>query len=178
MRACALRRRRHYAVQSEDTPLARLSDLTERDRAHLLRLREQAPRFEQTPWVSGGLLSQRRIAIVTTAALHQRNDSAFDSGAGATDYRVLPDATPAAELVMSHLSVNFDRTGFQQDLNVVFPIDRLHELAADAVIGSTAAFHYSFMGAPWPPTRFEARARELAALLHADGVGGVLLTPV
>lgn len=27
---------------------------------------------------------------------------------------------------MSHLSINFDRTGFQQDINVVFPIDRLN----------------------------------------------------
>ena len=39
------------------------------------------------------------------------------------------------ELVMGHWSPNLDHTGFQLDLNVVYPIDRLEELAADGVIG-------------------------------------------
>ena len=51
---------------------------------------------------------------------------------------------------MSHISTNFDRTGFQQDINVVFPVDRLRELAARGTIGSVADFHYSFMGATAP----------------------------
>jgi D-proline reductase (dithiol) PrdB len=46
---------------------------------------------------------------------------------------------------MSHVSVNFDRTGFQQDLKVIFPLDRLRELAVEGSIGSVAAFHYSFL---------------------------------
>ena len=37
----------------------------------------------------------------------------------------------ADELVMSHSSVNFDRTGFQQDINIVFPVDRLRDLEAE-----------------------------------------------
>lgn len=45
---------------------------------------------------------------------------------------------------MSHVSTNFDRTGFQQDWNIVFPLDRLQELAAKGIIGSVAAYHYSF----------------------------------
>ena len=48
---------------------------------------------------------------------------------------------------MSHISVNFDRSGFQQDLNVVFPVERLREMAADGEIGSVAD---SFMGATDP----------------------------
>ena len=79
---------------------------------------------------------------------------------------------------MSHISVNFDRSGFQQDVNVAFPIERLRELARDGVIGSIADFHYSFMGAAWPPTRFEPKARELAVLLKKDRVDAVLLCPV
>jgi hypothetical protein len=34
------------------------------------------------------------------------------------------------------------------------------------------------MGAVSPITRYEAKARELAGLLKADGVDAVLLTPV
>ena len=96
---------------------------------------------------------------------------------GAADYRVIPGDTPAADLLMSHVSVNFDRSGFQEDINVVFPIDRLRDLKADGVIGSISDFHYSFMGAA-PIRALEPRARALAALLKKDRVDAVLLTPV
>jgi len=41
-----------------------------------------------------------------------------------------------------------------------------------------ADFHYSFMGAPFPPTRFEASARALAGLLRRDHVDAAVLIPV
>ena len=78
---------------------------------------------------------------------------------------------------MSHISTNFDRTGFQQDHNVVLPIDRLNELAADGTIGSVASVHYSFMGATHP-AKLERTARHLAGLLKQDQVDAVLLVPV
>jgi len=93
------------------------------------------------------------------------------------DYRVIPGDIAARDLVMSHISTNFDRTGFQQDWNVVFPLDRLKELAAEGIIGSVAAFHYSFMGAT-DPAEMEPAARNLAVLLKGDGVDGALLVPV
>ena len=158
--------------------MARLADLPEWEREHLLHLRDEAPRFETRPWVRGPPLRRRRVALISTAGLHRRGDRPFGGGAGATEYRVIPSATPAGELVMSHVSVNFDRSGFRQDLNVVLPVDRVEELAAAGEIGSVAAFHYSFMGAPWPPTRFEPKARELAALLARDAVDAALLIPV
>jgi D-proline reductase (dithiol) PrdB len=81
------------------------------------------------------------------------------------------------ELVMSHVSTNFDRTGFQRDLNVVFPVDRLRELADEGVIGSVASFHYSFMGAS-DPADMEADARHLARMLKEDDVTAALQLPV
>jgi D-proline reductase (dithiol) PrdB len=78
---------------------------------------------------------------------------------------------------MSHVSVNFDRSGFQEDLNVVFPLERLRELKAEGVIGSISDFHYAFMGAA-PIRALEPKARELAVLLKKDRVDAVLLTPV
>ena len=95
----------------------------------------------------------------------------------AADYRIIPSQCTASDLVMSHVSVNFDRTGFQQDWNVVFPLDRLRELAVDGTIGSLADFHYSFMGAA-DPKDLEPSARRLAPLLKQDRVDGVLLAPV
>jgi D-proline reductase (dithiol) PrdB len=158
--------------------MARLEDLPEWEREHLLHLCDEAPRFETTPWADGPPLRERRIALVSTAGLHRRGDRPFSGGAGATEYRVIPTDATSGDLVMSHISVNFDRSGFRQDLNVVFPLDRIKELAAEGAVGSVADFHYSFMGAPWPSTRFEPKARELARLLHRDRVDAAVLIPV
>jgi D-proline reductase (dithiol) PrdB len=78
---------------------------------------------------------------------------------------------------MTHISTNFDRTGFQRDWNVVFPLDRLKELAADGIIGSVAVYHYSFMGAT-DPAMMEPEAKNLAGLLKGDRVDAALLVPV
>jgi D-proline reductase (dithiol) PrdB len=155
--------------------MVRLADLPEWEREHMLEKVNGLSGFDGRPWVNGPPLAERRVAIVTTAGLHRRGDAPFPQASA--DYRVIPGATPAADLVMSHLSVNFDRTGFQQDVNVVLPIDRLRELAADQVIGSIADYHYSFMGAA-PIRKLEPKAREIAGLLKRDKVDAVLLSPV
>lgn len=128
-------------------------------------------------WVTPPPLAKARIAIVTTAGLHRRGDRPFGPSAKATDYRIIPGNTPASELVMSHQSVNFDRSGFQEDHNVVLPIDRLNELAREGVIGSVAEYHYAFMGAA-PIRELKPKAMELTELLKKDRVDAVLLSPV
>lgn len=158
--------------------MVRLADLAEWDRdAMLSRI---PPKYESQPWASGPALSKRRVAIVTTAGLHLRGDRPFNVGNSGMDYRVIPGSVEAADIVMSQLSANFDRSGFQQDINVTFPLDRLHELAHERIIESVAAFHYSFNGASaiTPLTAYEPKARELAGLLKKDRVDAVLLTPV
>jgi D-proline reductase (dithiol) PrdB len=79
--------------------------------------------------------------------------------------------------MMSHVSVNFDRSGFYADHNVALPRERLAELAAEGVIGAVSAQHYSFMGAT-EPDKMEPHARELAGKLLASDVDTVLLVPV
>jgi D-proline reductase (dithiol) PrdB len=153
----------------------RLSDLPEVEARHLSPERIQLPTYDDTPLVAGAPLQKRRVVLISTAGLHRRGDRAFRPGDGS--YRVIPADTPANELVMSHISVNFDRTGFQQDLNTVFPIDRLRELVADGTVGSMASVHYSFMGA-FPPDAAEPHAQHLAGLLKADKVDAALLVPV
>ena len=156
--------------------MVRLADLPDSDRENMLKKVPTLPRFTQRPWARGPQLAQRRVAIVNTAGLHARGDRPF--GAGGMDYRVIPGDVHADQLVMSHMSVNFDRSGFQEDWNVAFPLDRLKELAREKVIGSAAAFHYSFMGAVSPVTNYESKAAELARLLHGDKVDAVVLSPV
>ena len=91
--------------------------------------------------------------------------------------RAVPVDTRPEDLLVSHISINFDRTGLQADWNVAFPLERLKELAADGVIGSVAETHYSFKGAS-DPIQMEPHARELAGHLKRDQVDSVLLCPV
>ena len=155
--------------------MVRLADLPEWDRKNKLDKLKELTGWDARPWVKPPPLAQCRIAIVTTAGVHRKGDRPF--GPGATDYRIIPGDTKAADLVMSHQSVNFDRTGFQEDHNVAFPLDRLHELAKQGVVGAVADFHYSFMGAT-QIRQLETKAKELAQLLKDDRVDAVLLTPI
>lgn len=152
--------------------MARMTDLPERTQATLAAL--DCPQFETRPFAGGPPLSRRRVAVVSSAGLSARGDKLF--AGGDAGYRKLPHATPGRDVLMSHVSVNFDRTGFQQDINTVLPLDRLNELAAEGVIGSVAD-HYSFMGAT-DPTLMQPEARRLAGLLKADGVDALVLLPV
>jgi len=138
-------------------------------------MNQELPDYGDTPCLDGPPLEERKIAIVTTAGIHRRADAPFTNGVG--EYRIIPEDADMADLIMSHVSNNFDRVGFQQDLNVVFPIERLREMVADGAVGSLAGYHYAFMGAT-PPTAHEAVARDLAGLLKGDGVDGVLLAGV
>ncbi len=154
--------------------MVRLDQMPEGQRKHLKEL--PCPTFETNPWVEGPPLSERRVAIVSTAGLHRREDRPFTPEPG-DYYRVIPGDIRAAELFMSHMSTNFDHTGFQQDWNVLFPLDRLREFAEEGIIGSVADFHYSFMGA-LDPLQMEKDARRLASILKGDHVDALLLVPV
>jgi D-proline reductase (dithiol) PrdB len=133
------------------------------------------PSFETTPWVDGPPLAERRVAIVSSAGLVVRGERVFRGREA--DYREIPGTTTPNDLLCSHISINFDRTGFQEDWNVIFPLDRLNELAAEGTIGSVAAAHYSFMGAT-DPIEMESAIHEVATKLRADNVTAVVLPPV
>lgn len=153
--------------------MVRLEIYQEDERRHLLDL--PCPTYDHTPFVTSVSPNQARVAVISTAGLHRRSDRPF--GLGEAGYRVIPHRVEPEDLVMSHVSTNFDRTGFQMDMNMVLPIHRLEELADQDVIDSVADFHYSFMGAT-DPTQMEAEARKLAGLLRQDQVTCVLLVPV
>lgn len=102
------------------------------------------PEFDETPFVKPKPLAEAKVAIVTTAALHRVGTPNFEIGDSDFHYETLP--SDARDLMLGHYSVNFDRGGFAADINVVYPIDRLQELAASGVIADVAENHYAFAG--------------------------------
>lgn len=133
--------------------------------------------FTGTPWTSPRPLSESRVAIVTTAGL--RADGCRNWAQGDQGFVVLPG--DCRDLTLAHTSQNFDRTAVLEDLNVVYPVDRLAELADRGVIGSVAGNHLAFMGAQRDHTLTTLRLDSgpaAAELLRDDQVDVVLLTPV
>ena len=133
--------------------------------------------FPEVPFTAPPPLAEARVAIVTTAGL--RTDGPLLWARGDEGFAVLPAG--AHDVRMAHASQNFDRSGFMADLNVVYPLDRLAELAAAGTIGSVAHRNLSFMGAQPDHTLSTIRLDSgpaAAALLREDGVDVVLLTPV
>ena len=134
------------------------------------------PEFADPAFTTPPSLTEATVAIVTSAALHVSGDDGFEpNDAG---YRRLDRSE--RNLVLGHWSPNFDRVGFALDLNVVYPIDRLEELAANGTIGAVADTHYSFAGNQPDDVsalRLDSGPAVAQEMLDA-GVDVVLLTPV
>lgn len=134
------------------------------------------PELPDAAFVLSPKTSEARVALVTTAALHVPGDP--PPRGGDPSFRVVE---LLGGLRLAHESPNFDRSGWLVDPNVVFPLDRLHELDADGTIGSVAPRHLSFAGNQQPDTLTSIlldSGPAAARLLREDGVDVVLLTPV
>jgi D-proline reductase (dithiol) PrdB len=153
--------------------MARIEDIPQPTRHAVLNV--PCPAFGTTPFVAGPPLAQRRIAILSSAALIKRGDKPFPFGSG--DARFVAANTSAGDLLISHVSINFDRAGWQRDINVVYPIDRLRDLVALKEIGGVADTHYTVMGSTDPAAMDEA-VDQIAGQLRQERIDSVLLSPV
>ena len=159
--------------------MPRLDTLSEVQRRTL----EFFPCYENdtAPWVSlQKPLSECKLALVTSAGLHLRDDKPFtrDDPGGEFTYRVIPSDCDPVDVVQSHYSIGFDHTGIYRDLNVTLPVDRLRELVERGEIGSLSSNFYSFMGALRDPGKVvEETGPEVARRLAEEGVDVALLTP-
>ncbi len=133
------------------------------------------PTFESPAFTTPRPLDRSTVAIVTSASLHHSDQQDFSPTD--TGYRVLDGAR--SDLVLGHWSPNFDTSGFALDPNVVFPIDRLREMAADGRIGAVSDLHLSYAGNQFELSGIRLDSGPAGAKLLVDaGVDVVLLTPV
>ena len=153
--------------------MARLADIPEPERSYMAAL-ECLP-YAHKPFTKAVDPGLRHVAIVSSAGLIIRGQRPMLSND--TGYRAIAADVEDSDILCSHVSVNFDRSGFQQDINVMLPRDRLNELEADGCIGKAADTHYAFMGATHPG-ELEDKAREVGRSMLALGVNTVVLAPV
>jgi D-proline reductase (dithiol) PrdB len=134
----------------------------------------RVPDFGDPPWASAPPPDERQVAIVSTAGLIHRGDRPFRLGSA--DYRII-DRDDPRDLLITHISTNFDRSGFAQDHEVSFPLKRLQEAATTGAIAAAARFHFSFMGATNPELMRPA-AEQVARAMRDEGTNVALLVPV
>jgi D-proline reductase (dithiol) PrdB len=119
-------------------------------------------------------LKDMKVAMATAAGVHLKTDKSFNL-AGDFTFRAIPGSAPASDLMVSH--GGYDNADVNEDVNCMFPIDRLNELAAEGFIKEVGAFHYGFMGGGGDQQKFtEETGPEIARKLVEDGVDAVLLT--
>ena len=127
----------------------------------------------------GRTLSASTLALVTSAGITQPDQPPMDGANIEGDYtiRLLDIDTPVAELRIWH--THFDVAAAQQDINIVYPVDRLVELVADGTIGRLATPAVSFMG--YFSNVFRIRdeaAPAVVAAVRNSGADAALLVPV
>ncbi len=116
------------------------------------------------------------VALVTTAGVHLKTQNIFDVEAGDATVRFLSSDCREEELMISH--THYDRSDADQDINCVFPITRLNELAAEGQIGKAAPTHYGLMGyIPDTKPLIEETIPLIIKQLQEEKVDAVILNP-
>lgn len=137
--------------------------------------------FSSSPWTP--LLKELhdcRVALITTGGVHLKTQPPFDMSDpdGDPSFREIPRDVDRGELTITHNY--YDHRDADADVNVVFPLDRLTELAAEELISSASPHAYAFMGhivGRHIPTLINETAPTVAAKLRKDGVNIAFLTP-
>ncbi len=80
------------------------------------------------------------VCLVTTAAVRHKDDTPFNLD-GDTTFRTILSSTSGADL--RYDDSHYDHGCVDQDINCVFPLDRLRELAEERRIAGLAEQHFS-----------------------------------
>ena len=162
--------------------------MAERDGRELLRrveaqLRQRDPDFRWQrpgpPVLAGPAPNRPRLALVTTAGFHHRDDQPFDvlnRPGGDPGFRVIAHDLPAEQLALGEPYV--DQKYAAVDPECALPRRALDALAARGAVGQPPARHYSFCGGlvrPFPG--LGQWLRRLNESLVEDRVEAVVLLP-
>src|SRR5574340_326301 len=120
-----------------------------------------------------GKLEDATLCLVTTAAVRRADDRPFDTE-GDTTWREISGETEAKDL--RYDDTHYDHACVDADLNCVFPIDRVRELARERRVGGLTVRHFSL---GYSQALRELRERTIPALvkeIDRERPGAVLLT--
>lgn len=119
-------------------------------------------------------LSEMKIAFATAAGVHLKSDQRFNF-AGDFSFRLIPGDAKSEDLMVSH--GGYDNADVNKDINCMFPLDRLKELAQEGLIKEVAKTHIGFMGGGGNQEKFKNETGPaIAKIFREEGVDAVILT--
>lgn len=119
-------------------------------------------------------LKETAFALVSTAGVHLREQEPFNVD-GDNSWRLIPGDVQAYQLMVTH--EHYDHSDADKDINCIFPIDRLRELAQEGIIGGVSDKHLGFMGySQHLRDLYERSAPEMAKIILRSKADAVLLT--
>jgi D-proline reductase (dithiol) PrdB len=119
-------------------------------------------------------LSNSIFALVSTAGVHLKEQEPYNVE-GDNTWRLIPGDVQASQLIVTH--EHYDHRDADQDINCVFPIDRLREFAAEGIIGGVSDTHLGFMGFSLQlRDLYERAAPEMAKIMLRSQADAVILT--
>ncbi len=135
---------------------------------------------DDVPWTHfEGQASEKTIALITSGGLYLKDSQpAFNTGSihGDPSFREIPKDTQPDELGIAH--AHYDHSLAEQDINIIFPLQRFVELEKEGVVGKVADTHYSVSYVNDAVTLVEKTAPEIISRLKAAGVDTLFLFPV
>ncbi len=123
-------------------------------------------------------LSESRLTFVSTAGVQPKDSMPFDTVHPVGDYsfRRVPSDSKPSDLEIHQLK--YPTVGAKRDLNVIFPIERLQELAKEKVIGGLTTNFFSFIGYNMDAERLaRTLAEDIADAVEAEKPDAALLAP-
>ena len=119
-------------------------------------------------------LNEANVALVSAAGIHLKTDKRFNL-AGDFSFRAIPGSAKASDLMVSH--GGYDNSDANKDINCMFPIDRIHELAKEGFIRACAPVHAGFMGGGGNQEKFKHETGPaIAEMFKNEDVDAVILT--
>ena len=122
-------------------------------------------------------LSECRVSLLTSGGVSLCSMPSWNPDAR-NDFRL---DTIEADRVSTDFQVHdsyYETESAKQDINCIFPLERLRELAEDGTIESVGNHYSGFMGRIYKRTHvLEEAAPELARMLIADQIDLFLLVP-
>jgi D-proline reductase (dithiol) PrdB len=135
---------------------------------------------EDVPWtVYRGKPSEQAIALITSGGLYLKGSQPpFDTTSihGDPSFREIPKTARQEDFGIAH--AHYDHSLAEQDINVIFPLQRLIELEREKAIGKVADTHYSFSYVNDIVTLLTESVPQLLQKLKAAAVNILLLVPV
>ncbi len=123
-------------------------------------------------------LSECRLSFVSTSGVQPKTSLPFDTVHPVGDYtfRRVPSDSRTEDLEIHQLK--YPTFGAREDLNVIFPIERLQEFAQEGVIGGLTENFYTFIGYNMDPERLQnTLAKNLAAAIAEEKPDAVIAAP-